>query len=293
MGCTYVSGVVTTMDEIVNNQDPQTVSGFGEEWECFDQSGISDDELYDNFNNYFHIFPWSSISANSAGFDAGCGSGRWAKLVAPKVGQLNCLDASEKALNVARKNLQDQQNCNFHLTTLDDVPIPHGSMDFGYCLGVLHHIPDTEKALHSLVGLLKPGAPLLIYIYYAFDNRPHWFQSLWKITDVLRYFISRLPFRPRYITSQIIAITIYYPFARLARAFESIGVNTENFPLSSYRNSSLYTMRTDALDRFGTRLEKRYTREQIKKMLIEAGLDKILFSETEPFWCAIGYRKKE
>lgn len=40
-----------------------------------------------------------------------------------------------------------------------------------YFLGVLHHVPDTQAAIRSCVGLLKPGAPLLLYFYYAFDNR--------------------------------------------------------------------------------------------------------------------------
>jgi hypothetical protein len=47
-------------------------------------------------------------------------------------------------------------------------------MDFGYSLGVLHHVADTEGALRAAVRTLKPGAPLLVYLYYAFDNRPRW-----------------------------------------------------------------------------------------------------------------------
>jgi hypothetical protein len=49
-------------------------------------------------------------------------------------------------------------------------------------------------------------------------------------------------------------------------------------------------MRTDALDRFGTRLEQRFTAAEIRQMMEEAGLEKIQFSETMPFWCAVGYK---
>ena len=48
-------------------------------------------------------------------------------------------------------------------------------------------------------------------------------------------------------------------------------------------------MRTDALDRFGTRLEKRYTRQEIKEMLVNAGMERITFSDS-PCWCAVGYQ---
>jgi len=60
--------------------------------------------------------------------------------------------------------------------------------------------------------------------------------------------------------------------------------------LSGYRNLSFYTMRTDALDRFGTRLEQRFSRERIKAMMEQAGLERVEFSASEPFWCAVGYR---
>jgi hypothetical protein len=50
-------------------------------------------------------------------------------------------------------------------------------------------------------------------------------------------------------------------------------------------------MRTDALDRFGTRLEQRFTRVEIKKTMEFAGLVNIKFSEEIPFWCAVGYAK--
>jgi len=43
-------------------------------------------------------------------------------------------------------------------------------------------------------------------------------------------------------------------------------------------------MRTDALDRFGTRLEKRYTKEGIATMLEAAGLEDVQFSNSDPYW---------
>ena len=51
-------------------------------------------------------------------------------------------------------------------------------MDFGYALGVLHHVPNTQEGLNSCIKLLKPGAPFLVYLYYSFDNRPNWYRNL-------------------------------------------------------------------------------------------------------------------
>ena len=57
-----------------------------------------------------------------------------------------------------------------------------------------------------------------------------------------------------------------------------------------YRERSFYTMRTDSRDRFGTPLEKRFRAEQIEKMMASAGLTEIRFSESPPYWCAVGIK---
>jgi hypothetical protein len=163
-------------------------------------------------------------------------------------------------------------------------------MDFGYSLGVLHHIPNTQKGLEDCVKLLKPGAPFLVYLYYAFDNKPFWFKTIFKCSNFLRIGISKLPHPVRYVFSQILALMVYLPLARFSLLLDKMGINTDNVPLSAYRNCSFYTMRTDSLDRFGTRLEQRFTKKQIEKMMLEAGLRDIVFNNSVPYWCAVGVK---
>ena len=276
----------------MKNQDKNTVEGFGDEWSRFDQSDLPEDEQRLLFDEYFSVFPWKDISRQSVGFDLGCGSGRWAKSVAPKVKKLICIDPSN-AIDIAKKNLSNFDNCEFDSATVDDISIDNNSMDFGYSLGVLHHVPDTEMGIKQCVEKLKKGSPLLLYLYYRFDNRPFWFRFIWSITDLLRKIISKMPYGLRYIFSQIIAVLVYFPLARTALYLGKLNLNVTNFPLSSYKNLSFYTMRTDALDRFGTRLEQRFTRKEIKNMMENAGLEHIKFSNSKPFWVAVGYKKSE
>jgi SAM-dependent methyltransferase len=273
------------------NADASTVAGFGDEWSRFDQSALSAEEHAELFDKYFHLVQWNALPAQAQGFDLGCGSGRWARGVAPKVGTLHLIDASADALAVARRNLSAHRNCEFHHASVDAMPIPESSMDFGYSLGVLHHIPDTAAGLRACVTRLKIGAPFVLYLYYAFDNRPAWFRAIWRVSDTMRQGISRLPMPARYAVSQVIAATIYWPLARTAAVVERGGIDVSAFPLSFYRDRSFYTMRTDALDRFGTRLEQRFTRAQMQRMMEEAGLHRIRFSDRAPFWCAIGHRR--
>lgn len=273
------------------NLHTKTVEGFGDEWSRFDQTGMSDDDAKRLFDGYFFIFPWHDLPENAVGFDLGCGSGRWAKLVAQRVGKLHCIDPSI-AIEVARKNLRAFVNCEFHQAGVDDIPIRDQSMDFGYSLGVLHHVPDTRAALAACVSKLKPGAPFLLYLYYAFDNRPVWFRAIWQVSDRIRKVVSSMPHGIRYLMSQIIAVLVYWPLAKSAKLAEKLGFDVHNFPLASYRNWGFYVMRTDALDRFGTCLEQRFTKEEINKMMEAAGLENIRFSEGLPYWCAVGYAKK-
>lgn len=271
------------MDKVRN----KVIEDFGAEWAAFDQSQLAPAERDRLFAAYFGSYPLHELSGKE-GFDLGCGSGRWAAMVAPHVGKLHCIDPAARALAVAERNLGQFSNLQFHLADDAHIPLPDGSQDFGYSLGVLHHIPDTEAAMRNCVRKLKPGAPFLVYLYYRFDNRPAWFRALFKVADLGRRAISRLPFRAKRGVAEVIAFTIYKPLTAAATFFERRGQDVSAFPLSGYRQLSFYTMRTDALDRFGTRLEQRFTREEIEAMMLRCGLTDIRFSESAPYWVACG-----
>ncbi len=127
----------------------------------------------------------------------------------------------------------------------------------------------------------------MIYLYYAFDNRPAWFRALWRLSDLARRVISRLPPRLQYGLASVIAALVYWPLARMAALCERFGRAVDGWLLAYYRNRSIYVMRTDAYDRFCTRLEQRFTRAEIKSMLVEAGFRDVEFSDQAPYWCAV------
>ena len=71
------------MNNDKRNNDPKTVSSFGDEWVA-DQKLIGDTCYL--FDTYFHIFPWESLPDKAQGFigmEVVVGS-----LVAPKVEKL-------------------------------------------------------------------------------------------------------------------------------------------------------------------------------------------------------------
>ena len=271
----------------MKNIDKKTVEDFGEEWIKYNQSSIHDEELKKLWNQYFDIFSFEELSNDSEGFDMGCGSGRWAKFVANKVHLLNCIDPSEKALNVAKRNLSNFSNIRYFNASVNDNILKENSQDFGYCLGVLHHIPDTLEGIKACAKLLKKDAPFLLYLYYNFENRSSFFKLIWRLSDFIRKIISSLSPKTKIFITSIIAYLIYYPLARFVFISEKLGIDVSNLPLSDYRNKPIYFMKTDALDRFGTRLEKRFSKDEIQRMLQEAGFRDIRFSKNMPFWVSI------
>ena len=272
------------------NLDKATVDSFGNEWGRFNQSNLPAKEAHEIFDKYFSIFPWKLLPDNAEGFDLGCGTGRWAKFVAGRVGHLTCIDPSE-ALEVAKYNLSDYPNITYLKESVNSLSLDSESQDFGYSLGVLHHVPYTESAIKDCGRLLKKGAPLLLYLYYAFDNRSVLFKFMWKISDLLRIFISSLPNSIKFIFTDLLAAFIYLPVSKLSLMLEKLGFVVDNIPLSFYKDCSFYTMRTDSRDRFGTPLEKRFTKDQILTMMKESGFDNIEFSDSDPFWCVVGIKK--
>ncbi len=284
------------VDDVKRNVDLAVAEGFGREWTAFRQTEreLSRHERAAIFRSYFSIFPWERLPAGGGvGIDVGCGSGRWSMMVVPRVAHLHLLDVSTNALAVARENLAGVNNVSFHLASVGEIPLPPNSFDFAFSLGVLHHVPDTEAAIKAIAATLKSGAPFLVYLYYAFDNRPFWYRALWMATNAMRIVMARLPYPLRFVFSQVIAAVVYWPLARGARLLERFGISPQALPLSWYRDKSFYVMRTDAYDRFCTRLEKRFNKNQIHQMLTGAGFEQIRFSDREPFWCAVGIKRSQ
>jgi SAM-dependent methyltransferase len=276
---------------VANIHDP-TLEAFDDKWRARWKRGSDAAHDERTFRAFFSLFPLNEL-AGAEGFDLGCGVGRHAEMIAPRVGRLHCIDPSPNALAAARAALDSQPNAAFHLAAVDNIPLADASQDFGYSMGVLHHVPDTEAGLRCCVAKLKPGAPFLLYLYYRLDNRPLWFRGLWKLSDWGRRLICRMPFRMRKAVCDAIAVAVYWPLSRAALVLERAGLDVENFPLSFYRRTPLANLKVSSLDRFGTPLEQRFTRPEIEAMMRRCGLEKIVFQDHAPYWVALGRRSEE
>jgi hypothetical protein len=117
------------------------------------------------------------------------------------------------------------------------------------------------------------------------------FLGIWKASDLIRRIISILPKTPKNLACDLIAIIIYFPLSRFSLLLEKLGIDVSNIPLSDYRKKPFYVSRNDALDRFGTRLEQRYSKLQVTEFLKNAGFENITISVSTPYWCYLAYKR--
>lgn len=271
------------------NIDQNVVDSFGEEWSKFHQ--FSQAEMDQLGEMYFDILTEEMVNKNTYGFDLGCGTGRWTKVLADRIGFMEAIDPSD-AIYAADELLKEDDNIRLSRGSSDNIPFDDETFDFGMSIGVLHHIPNTPKALRNCVEKVKKGGYFYTYLYYNFEDRGIVFKTIFGIVDGIRQVVSSLSPRLKKFICDIIAVTIYMPLVLIARLFVLIGMDSiaKKVPLYFYHDQSFYIIRNDALDRFGTALEQRFSKQEVISMMKNAGLDDIIISDGAPYWHAIGKR---
>ena len=92
-------------------------------------------------------------------------------------------------------------------------------------------------------------------------NRGFFYKTLFKLSDLIRRIVSRLPGKLKHFVCDVLAIIFYMPFILAGRSFKLLGFRSfaKKMPLHGYQNRSFFMIRNDTLHRFGTRLEKRFS----------------------------------
>jgi SAM-dependent methyltransferase len=270
------------------NLDQEVINSFGLEWAAFDYSESESDEALDQqFLAYCAPVNLDQFNADSAiAADFGAGSGRWAARLLPYFSIIYALEPSDGANQVLRNKFKNETRIKILQETVGANSIPIASLDLAMSLGVLHHIPDTGLAIRDIASKVKSGGVFLCYLYYKLEDKPVFYRGLFWTSNSLRWIISRLPYATRRFIAQVIAGAIYFPLARISRLLGNRGKDVSNFPLHHYAKMPFVMLQNDALDRFGTRLEQRFSKNEIVEMLSEAGFDltTLKFAEHEPFW---------
>lgn len=126
-------------------------------------------QVYDRIAEHFaatRAYPWPDVEQfledrrGTVGLAIGCGNGRHAELLAPRVDRAVGLDASRGLLAEARERARDR-NFSVDLVQGDAVALPvrSGTVDLALYVATIHHLPDRSTRIESLNELARVLAP--------------------------------------------------------------------------------------------------------------------------------------
>ena len=103
---------------------------------------------------------------------------------------LHGVDLTERGIELVRRRLElEGLTSQLEVADAEQLPFDSGSFDYVYSWGVLHHTPDTPRAIAEALRVLRPGGRICVMIY----SRHAWVSyGLWVRHGPL----SRRPFRP-------------------------------------------------------------------------------------------------
>jgi SAM-dependent methyltransferase len=237
----------------------RTFESFGYEWTRFGTIRPEDEAFG---QQYYRDIPLDELAGERV-LDAGCGMGRFTKLLARHANHVVALDGSDAVLSAAR-NLADLENTAVVRADLRVPPFPPESFGFIACLGVLHHLAEPEVGLRRLVEMLRPGGRMLVYLYSRPEKLGIRALGL-SAAGALRRVTVRLPHAILRVLSAPIAALLYLLFVFPGRLITSL-------PLAAYRGKPLRSLWLDTFDRLSAPIEHRYVRSEITEWFSRAGL---------------------
>lgn len=80
---------------------------------------------------------------------------------------LTGIDITPKSIELTKKNLEfHNYSSNLLVADAENLPFDDNSFDVVYSFGVLHHTPDTQKAIDEIYRILKTQGKAVISLYH-------------------------------------------------------------------------------------------------------------------------------
>lgn len=218
------------------------------------------------------------------GLDAGCGFGRSLYYAASYGAEMIGVDLSE-AVEAARENTRHLPGVHLVQADISRLPVKERSLDLVYSIGVLHHLPDPKRGFLGLTRLLKPGAPIFIWVYSRGQGRQI------AVFNLMRAISTRLPLRLLNLLCLGFAAGQWalwiVPYRLLSRFQPTQGL-AQRLPFTLYARYPFRVLHADWFDGLSVPLVNYYRREEIAEWFREAGLEQV---RIDPDWGgrALGY----
>jgi ubiquinone/menaquinone biosynthesis C-methylase UbiE len=145
-------------------------------------------EDYDKVREKLHpylvdILPSSHYSRCRV-LEVGCGMGSDAAKLASQGAEVTAFDLSSASVKLTQKRFKlFDLDGGFIVGDAENLPFKDSSYDFVMSIGVLHHTPDTARAVDELHRVLREKGQGLVMLYYRDSFR---YRILFKILTAVR-----------------------------------------------------------------------------------------------------------
>ena len=262
----------------------RTFSSFGYEWNAFDEIRDEDESFA---AIYFKDLDLPGL-AGRIGLDAGCGKGRYTRVLARHLKTVVALDGSE-AVHAAVHNLGDQGNIGVVRADLRLPLFAPESFDFISSLGVLHHLDDPRQGFLHLAQYLAPGGQMLVYLYSRPESMDARALALAAASAVRRVTV-KLPHPFLRLLSGPIAALLFAGVVLPGRWSGRWRLRALNrLPMSAYRDKPFRSLVLDTFDRLSAPVEHRYTWSELEPWFADARLV-VDAARDETGWFVLAHR---
>ena len=160
------------------------VASFGRQWNRYDVARDEEDEA--TFAVKTGV-PAAELAGKFV-LDAGCGGGRYTRLVAKHGAKVVGVDLSA-AVEKAQSLCSGLPGVAIAQADLGRLPLAEGVFDFAFSIGVLHHGPDPRGAFAEVAKRVRQGGRFAVWLYRKNTRPQEW------ANGALRSVTSRLPAR--------------------------------------------------------------------------------------------------
>ena len=184
LDCRACGAVVPIVGGVPRLAGERYVASFGRQWNRYEVARPEEDVAV--FRVKTGVDP--SDLAGKRVLDAGCGGGRYARLLGEHGANVLAVDLSS-AVDAAATLCGDLPNVRVVQADLIDLPLRDESFDFAFSIGVLHHGPDPRRAFAQVASKVRRGGKLAVWLYRRNTPPQEW------LNRGLRAVTTRLPSR--------------------------------------------------------------------------------------------------
>jgi SAM-dependent methyltransferase len=252
--CGFSVPIVDGVPRLIGPTDSYAAS-FGRQWNRYDVTRPDEDEAT------FQVKTGVAARdlADKLVLDAGCGGGRYARLLGSHDARVIAVDLSSAVVK-ATSLCAPFPDVLVLQADLLDLPLSEGVFDLVYSIGVLHHTPDPRRAFHQIARRVKPGGRLAVWLYRRNSPPQEW------LNNGLRAVTTRMP--AQVLEPVCVGLGAVGGIPLLNRTLNK---------LANFSNHADWTLRVcDNFDWYAPRFQSHHSLGELKRWFAEEGFTELV-----------------